>query len=85
MIRISKKDDAAHDCACCTNSCPNSVRSSNRNAFHRLRYRKKAQDNKNHRNNAWNDPSEALAKFQSNCKADLKKSREQKKNPGNRH
>lgn len=75
VVRIAKENDATDNCPSRTDSRPHCVGCSNGDRLHRLRDSKKAEDNKNHGNHAGNKPRKALAKFQSDGKANFKKTR----------
>ena len=63
VIGIAKKENAADDCPGCANPCPNSVSSSNGNAFHRLRDGEEAEDDKDDSDDARNNLGKPLAEF----------------------
>ena len=76
VVRVSKKEDAAHNGACSANACPNGVSGSNGDAFHRLRNGKEAQDDEDDSDDTGGNPGKSLAEFQSDRKTDLKKTGE---------
>lgn len=75
VVGVAKEDDAAKHGSCSADACPNSVGGSNRNRLHCLRDGEKAKDDKNYCDQAGNKFGKALAVFEGDGEADLKKAR----------
>ena len=76
VIRVAKEKNPCHDGSCSTDPCPNSICSTYRNRFHRLRDGKEAQHNKNDSDDARYEFGKSLTILQRDGEANFKETGE---------
>ena len=85
MVGVAKKEDAADDGSSGADPCPDGIGRPDGDVLHGLGNREEAEDDKNDGDDAGDEFTKPLAVFQGDSKTYFEKSRQEKKDPSNRH